>query len=340
MPWIANTCRCARMLAAFLLLPPVATDVSPASPALATPAASATPAAPGAAPIVQPPAPAAATTSSLAELRRQLAAQLAGERLAAGLPPLRQVAALDQVAERRAQEIGTRGALPGESESLALFGAIQRQMVAAGYRPRLWTESVAVTAGDPAAVVAYWHSLPDRAEALRPEIADLGIGVATYHLVPLYVFLFAGPEAEAWSREAEPLRDLAAVRAALLAAVNAARRDAGSGPVAADARLDAAAQAHAEDMLARSYYSHRSPEGATPRVRVEATGVTASLVAENIAARHLSVPAVMAGWLASAEHRRNILDPRLGSLGSGVAIGTYEHRYQILWVMDLARMGL
>ncbi len=286
------------------------------------------------------PAAAAQPALPLPELRQRLAAELDGERQAAGLPALRPVAALDQVAQQRADEIGARGALPGESESLSLFGAIQRRMVGAGYRPRLWTESVAATAGDPAAVVAYWRSLPDRAAALRPEIADVGIGVASFHAVPLYVFLFAGPETEAWGREAEPLRDLAAVRAALLAAVNAARRDAGVAALAADPRLDAAAQAHADDMLARSYYAHQAPEGTNPRARVEAAGIAAALVAENIAARHLSPASVMAGWMASAEHRRNILDPRLNSLGTGVALGAYEHRYQVLWVMDLAREGL
>src|SRR5262249_61918010 len=127
---------------------------------------------------------------------------------------------------------------------------------------------------DPAVVSVSWRGLPALAEALRPEIADLGIGVSTSHAVPLYVFLFAGPETEAWSREAAPLRDLAAVRAAVLTAANAARREAGVGPLAADPRLDAAAQAHAEDMLARSYYAHRSPERPSPRARIQAAGVT------------------------------------------------------------------
>lgn len=145
------------------------------------------------------------------------------------------------------------------------------------------------------------------------------------------------PEQEAWDEEAAPLHDLASVRAALLAAVNAARQAAGRPPLAADPRLDAAAQAHAEDMLARSYYSHESPEGGTPRTRVEAAGCRAELVAENIAARHLTPELAMAGWMSSADHRRNVLDPRFATMGAGVAVGTYEHRYQILWVMDFAR---
>ncbi|HXO43489.1 MAG TPA: CAP domain-containing protein, partial [Thermoanaerobaculia bacterium] len=58
---------------------------------------------------------------------------------------------------------------------------------------------------------------------------------------------------------------------------------------------------------------------------------------ENIAARHLSADEAVAGWMSSSDHRRNILDPTLTSLGAGVAVGTYDHPYQVLWVLDLAR---
>jgi uncharacterized protein YkwD len=289
-----------------------------------------------------PTAPAAPTAPTvpapdLPELRRRLVAGINAERLAAGVPELRPRAALDGVAQRRAEEIGARGTLPEESESLSLFGRIQVEMVRAGYRPHLWTESLTAMAGDPEAVVAWWKTTPDLAPALRAELADLGIGVGAFRGVPLYVFLFAWPEEDSWQRQAEPLRDLGRQRSALLAAVNAARRAAGRPALADDPRLDAAAQGHAEDMLARSYYAHRGPGGSTPRSRVEAAGYAAAGVAENIAARHLSADEAVAGWMSSSEHRRNLLDPNLTSLGAGVAVGTYEHRYQVLWVLDLAR---
>jgi uncharacterized protein YkwD len=278
-----------------------------------------------------------AAAADLPDLRRRLASGINAERRAAGVPELRPSAALDAVAQQRAEEIGARGALPDESESLSLFGRIQTQMVRAGYRPHLWTESLAATAGDPEAVVAWWKTTPDLALAQRRELSDVGIGIASFHDVPLYVFLFAWREQDSWESQAEPLRDLARQRSALLAAVNAARRAAGQPPLAADPRLDAAAQAHAEDMLARSYYAHQGPDGSTPRARVESAGFAATAVAENIAARHLGADAAMAGWMASSEHRRNILNPTLTNLGAGVAVGAYEHRYQVLWVLDLAR---
>jgi uncharacterized protein YkwD len=278
--------------------------------------------------------------ADLAELRRRLAAAVNAERRATAVPELRSSAALDGVAQHRAEEIGSRGALPDEAESPSLFGRIQIQMVRAGYRPHLWTESVTAMAGSPEAVVAWWKTTPDLAPALRREMSDLGIGIGSFRGVPLYVFLFAWPEGSSWESQAEPLRDLARQRAALLAAVNAARRAAGRPPVEEDPRLDAAAQAHADDMLARSYYSHEGADGSTPRLRAAARGFDAASIAENIAARHLSAEDAMAGWMSSSEHRRNILDPKLSRMGAGVAVGTFEHRYQVLWVLDLARPGL
>jgi uncharacterized protein YkwD len=285
--------------------------------------------------VVPQPSPEAAP--DLPELRRHLAAGINAERRAAGVGELRPLPALDGVAQQRADEIGSRGALPDESESLSLFGRIQVQMVRAGYLPHLWTESVSALAGDPDAVIAWWKSSPDLAPAMRHELTDLGIGISRFRGVPLYVFLFAWPEEDSWQRQAEPLRDLGRLRTALLAGVNAARGAAGRRPLAGDARLDAAAQSHAEDMLARSYYAHQGRDGSTPLGRVEAAGFAAATVAENIAARHLSAEEAIAGWMSSSDHRRNLLDPRFTSLGSGVAVGTYEHRYQVLWVIDLAR---
>ncbi len=271
-----------------------ATGAAPLPPATAT-AAAATATGGAAATATTAPPPA-----DPSEIRRRLAAGINAERRAAGVPELRPSAPLDEVAQERAEEMGRRGALPDESESLSLFGRIQTRMVRAGYRPHLWTESVAAMAGDPEAVVAWWRTSPDLTPAMRRELSDLGIGIASFHGVPLYVLLFAWPEQDSWQSAAAPLYDLTSQRSALLAAVNAARRAAGRPPLAADPRLDAAAQAHAEDMLARSYYSHQGADGSTPRSRVESAGFPAAAVAENIAARHLGADAAMAGWMASS----------------------------------------
>jgi uncharacterized protein YkwD len=282
-------------------------------------------------------APGAVEDQDPAAGRRELIERINVLRGKAGAPALRQVAALDAVAQSRAEEVGAAGALPGEPDAGTVFGRIQGKLARQGYIAHLWTESVTVTAGSLESVTAAWQGQPEVEQAMRPDFSDLGIGIARFHEVALYLFLFAWPESEFWRRETAGLADLERVRGEMLQRVNALRQQAGRAPLTADARLDLAAQRHAEDMLARSYYAHDSPEGTTPHQRVRTAGFAASVVAENIAARHVSVERAMSGWTSSDSHRRNCLDPRFTSLGVGVAVGSYEHSYQVLWVQDFAR---
>jgi uncharacterized protein YkwD len=280
--------------------------------------------------------PALVRSPSPAALRSELVLRVNGERDHAGMPPVAPSAALDKVAQERADEIKARGALPGEAEAMALLGRVQLRMARAGYAAHGWTESQISTVGDPGAVIAAWRADPSAAQAMDSNYQDVGVGVADLHGVPLYVFLFAWPRSEYFARQTAGLADLQAVRDAMLAIVNAARTVEGRPPLALDPQLNAAAQAHAEDMLRRTYYSHESPEGSLPRRRVQETGLVADVIGENIAAGQTSVENVMAAWLHSSDHRRNILEPRFTHLGVGLAVGHYEHKYKVLWVQDFA----
>jgi uncharacterized protein YkwD len=190
------------------------------------------------------------------------------------------------------------------------------------------------------AVVRYFKAGESFRDAMGADYRDLGIGVATLRGVPLYVFLFAWPERDFFARQVAGLRDLAAVREAMLARVNAVRQAAGRPPLVADPRLDAAAQEHAQDMLTRAYYNHDTPEGRTPRERVEAAGYLAHKVGENIAEGEFSVEEVMNGWLGSSGHRRNLLDGSFVHLGVGLAIGRCEDRLRLLWVQEFGQPGI
>lgn len=59
-------------------------------------------------------------------------------------------------------------------------------------------------------------------------------------------------------------------------ALNAARGQRGLRPVQSDTSLTRAALAHAQDMSARTYFSHVSPEGGTPMDRVRGAGMPSS----------------------------------------------------------------
>jgi uncharacterized protein YkwD len=272
-------------------------------------------------------------------VRRDLTLLLNREREQAGVPPLAPSAPLHEVAQARAEEIRTQGGLPDETTAMTLFRKVQGQLARAGYSAHGWAESVTTAPfGLEAAVTSWKQEDPTYAQAMDVDYQHVGVGISELGGHPLYVFLFAWPRSEFYARETAGLTDLEAVRQEMLERVNTVRRGIGLKPLLLDPRLNTAAQAHAQDMLARSYYNHISPEGTTPRRRVQAAGYVADITAENIAAGQTSVEDALGAWLHSTDHRRNLLDPRLTHIGIGMALGGYEHRYKILWVQNFGRL--
>ncbi|HEY0344809.1 MAG TPA: CAP domain-containing protein, partial [Solirubrobacteraceae bacterium] len=84
-----------------------------------------------------------------------------------------------------------------------------------------------------------------------------------------------------------------------------------------DARLDASARLHSQDMATRSYFEHVTPEGLTPSARAAAQGYPAG-AGENIAYGYQTATAAMVAWMASPGHCKNIL-----SSARDVGIGTF-----------------
>ena len=95
--------------------------------------------------------------------------------------------------------------------------------------------------------------------------------------------------------------------------------------------LEQAAQVHATDMATKNYFSHTSQDGRTFDQRITAAGYSWTRIAENIAAGQSTPESVVAGWLTSAGHCANIMNPALKELGVGYAQGgSYGH----YWVQD------
>lgn len=88
------------------------------------------------------------------------------------------------------------------------------------------------------------------------------------------------------------------------------------------ARLAAAAQAKADDMVSRNYWSHDTPEGTPPWTFVAAQLYSYDKLGENLAAGFKNESSTLAGWMASTSHRQNILDPAFSEIGFGVAEST------------------
>lgn len=94
--------------------------------------------------------------------------------------------------------------------------------------------------------------------------------------------------------------------AQVLALVNAERAAAGCLPLALNSQLQAAAEGHSRAMAEQNFFSHTSKNGSKLKNRVRAAGYKGGRLAENIANGQNSASAVVAAWLGSAGHVKNI----------------------------------
>jgi uncharacterized protein YkwD len=131
------------------------------------------------------------------------------------------------------------------------------------------------------------------------------------------------------SASAPASSDLEEVRDAVFCLINRERARNGESPLRASARLRLAAQEHSDEMVAQDYFAHEGPGGETLLDRVRACGYlhgsrVGYVLGENIAwgTRNLATPqAIVGAWMASPEHRANILNASFRDTGIGVAPG-------------------
>jgi uncharacterized protein YkwD len=119
---------------------------------------------------------------------------------------------------------------------------------------------------------------------------------------------------------------------------NAIREQQGCGPLRLDSALVEAAGKHASDMVRRHYMDHTNPDGQDPGDRMAAAGYRGSGWGENIAAGYDSAQKVVAAWMKSDGHRKNILNCRFTSIGIGYDPG--QVRSDVgpgSWVQDFGR---
>ncbi|MBI4704666.1 MAG: CAP domain-containing protein [Deltaproteobacteria bacterium] len=117
--------------------------------------------------------------------------------------------------------------------------------------------------------------------------------------------------------------------AALLDLLAAARDAEHLPPLRRDAGLGAVALAHARDMSQKGRLGHDLGAGSA-MARLEAAGVAAGRVGENVASAATVAAAHRALW-ASPSHRQNMLDESFRRVGVGVAVDARGR----LWVAEL-----
>jgi len=137
--------------------------------------------------------------------------------------------------------------------------------------------------------------------------------------------------------EASPAAELAMLEAAMLEAVNAEREAHGLPAYRLDDTLAAVARAHAQDMVAREYVGHTSPEGERVRGRLRDVGMDLDRVGENYYVTTQPVEEAVAhtlSWfMGDPPHRNNVLHDHYTRIGVGVA---YKPAGWYIFVLDFA----
>jgi uncharacterized protein YkwD len=105
-----------------------------------------------------------------------------------------------------------------------------------------------------------------------------------------------------------------AMRAAVVCLVNQKRAAHGLPALSRSARLDRSAQGWTNTMVSTGQFTH----GTNFAGRITATGYNWSFAGENIATGFATPSSVVAGWMASPDHCRNILNPSYADIGVGV----------------------
>lgn len=100
-------------------------------------------------------------------------------------------------------------------------------------------------------------------------------------------------------------------------------------PMVQNPDLQAAAQFHADDMVRSGQFRHTGSNGSSVSDRVASAGYRACAVAENIAQGQPDIRSVISAWMASPEHRANLLNAELSQFGFA--------RNGDTWVLVLAR---
>jgi hypothetical protein len=107
----------------------------------------------------------------------------------------------------------------------------------------------------------------------------------------------------------------------LLRDTNVQRVDNKLPALAMNSQLSRAASLKAQDMLNEQYWAHVSPQGVTPWHWFGVAGYDYSYAGENLAKNFSSADAVTLAWMASPEHRANILDTHYTQVGFAVVDG-------------------
>jgi len=161
--------------------------------------------------------------------------------------------------------------------------------------------------------------VPHGANQYRPHL------IRRYGLIVLLLFVVGVQAGYNFTMSGSVLGTKAAISTDdLLAETNKQREIAGVETLRVNTRLNEAAYLKAQDMLRQQYWAHVAPDGTTPWQWLTKAGYNYTSAGENLAKNFSSPGATMTAWMASPEHRENVLNARYSEVGFAVADGVLD----------------
>jgi len=109
------------------------------------------------------------------------------------------------------------------------------------------------------------------------------------------------------------------------------------GTLVSNPKLEAAAKLKADDMAARGYFAHNTPDGRNPWWFVKAAGYEYDAAGENLAVNFSDSSDVTKAWMNSPLHRANIVNGNFTEIGIATARGIYKGKEAIFVVQMFGR---
>lgn len=121
----------------------------------------------------------------------------------------------------------------------------------------------------------------------------------------------------------------------LLTFTNQERSSAGLSPLQLNDELSQAAAGKAEDMMTKNYWAHISPNGTTPWDFITNAGYHYVSAGENLARGYTTSVDVVNAWMASPEHRANVLGKSYQDVGFAVREGSLTGDNDTILVVEM-----
>lgn len=175
------------------------------------------------------------------------------------------------------------------------------------------------------------HFIPHARNNYRPYVlSHRSLALLSGLVVTIKIFTIAalawGPVVPAFSSAITPEN--------IINLTNQSRLQFGQSILTENSILDKAAQAKADDMLAKGYFAHVTPEGKTPWSFITTAGYNYLIAGENLAVNFTEAENVETAWMNSPGHRANILNKDFQEIGIGISQGDYQGHNAIFVVQE------